>query len=284
LIDKRVTRREPPLEPLSLPCKLSAIVSTVNIPIGEGPCVILLHAGVADRRMWRTTADALSPRFRVIAYDRRGFGQTTTADEAFRHIDDLDAVLYHFDCPTAHLIGCSQGGRIAIDYALAHPEKVGSLVLVASAITGAPQPESHPAEIAQLLKKLEDAEHAGNMDEVNALEAHLWLDGPLSTEGRVSGPARSLFLDMNGIALRHPPLTQEESCPSAFACLEDIVQPTLAICGDRDFPHLQERAQHLASRIPRAQSLIMPGCAHLPNLEQPDMFNNAVANFLRETV
>jgi pimeloyl-ACP methyl ester carboxylesterase len=269
-------------------------VSTVKIPTGsaslaaeaagEGPCVILLHAGVADRRMWRTTVDALSSGFSVIAYDRRGFGQTTTADEAFRHIDDLDAVLRHFDCPAAHVIGCSQGGRIAIDYALAHSEKVISLVLVSSAVTGAPAPESYPAEIDRLMKNLDDAEHAGNMDEVNALEAHLWLDGPLSTEGRVSGPARDLFLDMNGIALRHPPLTQEQSCPPAFARLEDIAKPALIIWGDRDFPHLQERAQHLASQIARAQSLIMPGCAHLPNLEQPEMFNKAVVKFLCEII
>ncbi len=249
---------------------------------GHGPCVLLLHAGVADKRMWRSTIDALSSQLRVIAYDRRGFGQTTSPDEAFRHIDDLGVVLRHFNCLTAHLIGCSQGGRIAIDYALAHPQKVRSLVLVSSAVTGAPAPENYPAEITQLLKQLDDAEQAGSTDEVNALEAHLWLDGPLSAANRVSGPSRDLFLDMNAIALRHPPLTQEQSCPPAYDRLEDITQPTLVIWGDRDFPHLQERSQHLANRINHAQSLMMKNCAHLPNLEQPTVFNKAVSSFLRE--
>ena len=96
---------------------------------GEGACVVLLHAGVADRRMWRTICEALSGKFKCIAYDQRGFGDSTSPDEAFRNIDDLDAVIRHFGCERAHLIGSSQGGRIAIDYALAKPENVLSLVL-----------------------------------------------------------------------------------------------------------------------------------------------------------
>ena len=107
---------------------------------GAGACVVLLHAGVADRRMWRTTCEALSGKFKCIAYDRRGFGDATSPDEAFRSIDDLDAVIRHFGCERAHLIGSSQGGRIAIDYALAKPENVLSLVLVAPALSGAVVP------------------------------------------------------------------------------------------------------------------------------------------------
>jgi pimeloyl-ACP methyl ester carboxylesterase len=246
---------------------------------GSGECAVLLHAGVADRRMWRTTCAALSPHFRTIAYDRRGFGGTASPDEAFRHVDDLDAVLEHSGCGSAHLVGCSQGGRIAIDYALAKPEKVLSLVLAAPALTGAPAPESFPDAIERLMQELEEAENKNDIDKVNALEAHLWLDGPLSPANRVSGSIRDLFLDMNGRALRHPPLTKEQSCASATDQLHRLKQPALVICGDRDFPHIQERSQWIAGQIAGARHFVMAGCAHLANLEQPAVFNDAVRKF-----
>lgn len=247
---------------------------------GDGPCVVMLHAGVADRRMWRGAMAALSKTRRAIAYDRRGFGETVTPDEPFSHIDDLAAVLDCLDCARATLIGCSQGGRIAIDFALAHPERVDGLVLVASALSGAPPPGSYPSDIAALMVDLDDAEARGDLGRVNAIEAHLWLDGPRSLEGRVAGEARSLFLDMNGKALRHPPLTQERAAPSAFERRGEITAPSFVVVGDLDFPHIRARAQELAAAIPRAKSVTMAGCAHLPSLESPDAFNGIVAGFL----
>ena len=85
---------------------------------GTGSPVVFLHAGVADRRMWRTEMDRLKKTHRVIAYDRRGFGETESAPLPFSHVDDLEAVLDQLGCETATLVGCSQGGRISIDLAL----------------------------------------------------------------------------------------------------------------------------------------------------------------------
>ena len=247
---------------------------------GDGLCVVMLHAGVADRRMWRSTFAMLSKTRRVITYDRRGFGETVTPDEDFSHAGDLAAVLDHHTCERATLIGCSQGGRIAIDFALAHPGRVERLVLIASALFGAPQPNEYPPDIAARLADLDDAEARGDVDRVNAIEAHLWLDGPQSPEGRVAGAARALFLDMNGKALRHPPLTRERAAPPAVERLGDIAAPTLVVVGDLDFPHVRIRASEIAKAIPRAQLVTMPGCAHLPSLEVPDAFNKIAAGFL----
>lgn len=247
---------------------------------GQGPAVILLHAGVADRRMWQSTQSSLAKTYRTIAYDRRGFGETLTPDEPFSHAGDLDRVITHFNCQRPILIGCSQGGRIAIDYTLAHPGKVAALVLVATAVSGAPQPPAHPPAIAALLTGLDSAEEAGDLERVNAIEARLWLDGPQAKENRIAGEARQLFLDMNAKALRHPRLTMEQPSPSAIGQLQLIDVPTLVIWGDLDFPHIQQRSQWLATVMPGARSHIMPGCAHLPSLEQPERFNSAVSDFL----
>lgn len=247
---------------------------------GAGACVVLLHAGVADRRMWRTTCEVLSGNFRCIAYDRRGFGDSTSPDEAFRNINDLDAVIRHFGCERAHLIGSSQGGRIAIDYALAKPENVLSLVLVAPALSGASIPSSYPPAIQRLLDELEQAEEKAEFEKMNAIEAHLWLDGPLCSENRVVGPARDLFLDMNGRALRHAPLTCEQAPASAAAQLHRLTQPAFIIWGDADFPHIRDRSRLMASTISGARHLMMEDCAHLPNMEQPKQFDAAVLEFL----
>jgi pimeloyl-ACP methyl ester carboxylesterase len=267
------------MEVLNLPIAGATLATEVA---GMGPCVVMLHAGVADRRMWRTLCEVLSPKFRCITYDRRGFGESTAQDEAFRNVDDLDAVIRHFGCDGAHLIGSSQGGRIAIDYALANPKNVMSLVLVAPALSGAPIPSSYPVAIQRLISELEQAEAALDIERMNAVEAHMWLDGPLNAENRVVGPARELFLNMNGGALKHAPLTQEQSSPSATDQLHRLTHPTFVIWGDADFQHIQERSMLITNTLNDGRHLVMGECAHLPNLEQPTQFDNAVLEFLIE--
>ena len=145
-------------------------------------------------------------RNKAIAYDRRGFGETHAEPEKFSSVADLMAVVDAVaEGQPAILIGCSQGGKIALDAALQHPTRVMGLVLIAPSVGGAPEPV-YSAEIKDTLAHQKAAEDAGDLDRVNVIKAHLWLDGPLAPEGRVTGEARQLFLDMNGIALRSPPV------------------------------------------------------------------------------
>ena len=178
------------------------------------------------------------------------------------------------------LVGCSQGGRVAIDYALAHADAVAALVLVAPAVSGAPGADYPDGPIGALMAALEEAEGAGDLDRVNRLEAHMWLDGPESREGRVGGEARELFLDMNGKALRAQPTGEEIGSSVAYSRLGELTMPVLLVCGDLDFPHLRERCAHLRTAIPQVEFAEMEGTAHLPSLEQPERFNAILAAFL----
>jgi pimeloyl-ACP methyl ester carboxylesterase len=117
-----------------------------------GPPAVFLHAGVADRRMWQDQIAAFAPGRRVVAYDRRGFGETRGQPETFSHLDDLLAVLDQLGIASAVLVGCSQGGRIAIDFALTHPDRVAGLFLAAPAVTGAPSPPAFPPAVEALLR------------------------------------------------------------------------------------------------------------------------------------
>jgi pimeloyl-ACP methyl ester carboxylesterase len=248
---------------------------------GKGPALVFLHAGVADKRMWRDQMSAFADRYRVVAYDRRGFGETRYKPETFSHMQDLRAVLDKLGIEQANLVGCSQGGRFAVDFTLAYPKRVSKLVLVAPAIGGAPQPDELPDDIDNLLQQAEQAEDQKHYDLVNRIEAHMWLDGPRSADGRVPGSARDLFLRMNIIPLKSPSPGKDEAAKDSFKRLKEIAAPTLLIWGDLDFPHLQERCALLGKRIKDAKSELMPGTAHLPNLEQPKKFNALLDAFLK---
>jgi len=243
--------------------------------------MICLHAGVADRRMYAGQVEDLADRFDIVSYDRRGFGQTKSPDEPFGHVDDLTAVLNATGVDKPILLGCSQGGRIAVDFALAHPEKICALILISTALSGAPA-EPVPDAVKPLSDALDAAEEAEDLDRINALEAHIWLDGPTSEEGRVRGPLRDLFLDMNRIALEHPELHHMRQPPDAYGRLSSLTIPTLLIHGTLDFDYIIKRHAHMARTSKNAQSVACEGSAHLPPMEDPDFVNGQTTDFCRQ--
>src|SRR5215210_280510 len=117
---------------------------------GSGPTVVLLHAGVCDRRSWREVGALLAAAGRdVVAYDRRGFGEVPPPAAPFRHVDDLLAVLGAVspDAP-AWLAGSSMGGGLALDAALEAPGRVAGLVLLAPAVSGDDEPDDEVLDTA----------------------------------------------------------------------------------------------------------------------------------------
>jgi pimeloyl-ACP methyl ester carboxylesterase len=245
--------------------------------------LLYLHAGVADGRMWHAQWAAGAQTHTQLRYDRRGFGASRTlAATPYSRTADLWAVMDAVGLQQAVLVGCSQGGRVALDAALARPERVRALVLVAPAVSGAPAAEPGGA-VQALSAAMDAAEAARDWPAMNQLEAHLWLDGLTSPRGRVGGAARELFLAMNDIALRAAdpgPVTEEQP---AWGRLEQLRVPTLVLWGDLDLPHLQLRCQTLVQRIPGAQRVVLEGTAHLPGLEAPARFNTALAAWLATT-
>lgn len=247
---------------------------------GAGPPLVFLHAGVADRRSWSAIMSELADTHRSVAYDRRGFGETTCEPEPFAHVDDLLAVVNALGTERVSLVGNSQGGRIAIDFALAYPERVRAMVLVAPALSGEPEPTSLPDAIARLDAAIEAASAAGDVDRVNHLEAHVWLDGPQSPEGRVGGAARALFLDMNHRALTAHSPGDERPPPSAIDRLGELAMPIHVIVGELDLELMHSLSRRIAERVQHGTHITLEGCAHLPQLEQPQTFLDELRMFL----
>ena len=235
---------------------------------GEPP-IVLCHAGVADRRSWRALAPLLADVGGVVALDRRGFGETPPAREPFSHAADLVAALAALDAGPAWLVGSSMGGGVALDAALEAPERVAGLVLFATAVSG--QPDADDAldpdteRIDAALGATEDP------DEINRLEAWLWLDGPTVPEGRVQGPERELVEAMNAIVIAHErdEVSDGASGVDAWSRLGELQVPVTVAWGALDVPQIIVESAMAAAQIPGAQAVVIEDAAHLPYLERP---------------
>jgi pimeloyl-ACP methyl ester carboxylesterase len=235
---------------------------------GAGLPVLLLHAGVNDRRSWRPLVAALGGRCRSIAYDRRGFGETSYAAQPYDDVADAVAVLDALEVAAAVLIGASNGGRCAIDLALAHPDRVLGLGLIGAGVSGAPEPDplDFAVPVQQLWQAYEAVEEAGDLDALNRIEAHAWLDGWAAEEGRVAGAARELFLAMNDVALRAEPPGERATPSGAWDRLAELSVPALVLLGELDVV-CEPASLHIARQVIGARYEVLAGTGHLPHLE-----------------
>jgi pimeloyl-ACP methyl ester carboxylesterase len=244
---------------------------------GVGPPVVFLHAGIADLRMWEPQVAPFAKQFDVIRPDQRGFGDSELPPKPWSPVADLLSLMDQLSLEDAHLVGCSMGGALAIDFALAHPERVSKLVLVGSAIGGFAFRPEH----AHLFAEAATAREARDMEALNEAMLHLFLDGPERPRGYVAEPLRELFLEMNGRAIRSdfekaPP----EQDALAVRRLHEISAPTLVVVGDKDVPTVLEAADLLMNSVPDVRKAVIHDAAHLPNLEHPEEFNRIVLDFL----
>jgi 3-oxoadipate enol-lactonase len=141
---------------------------------GVGEPLTLVHAGIADRRMWESQVAALASRYRVIRYDMRGFGRSAMVEGPYAHHEDLRALLDSLGIERAFLVGCSMGGATIIDFALQNPGRCHALVLIGSAVSGF-LAESYPPD---QWEELVAADEAGDLGRVSELEVRIWVDGP----------------------------------------------------------------------------------------------------------
>ncbi len=246
---------------------------------GSGPPLLLIHAGIADRRMWSDTQGAFADRYRVIRPDLRGFGDTPAAKEEFTNWRDLAGLLRALDAVPAHVIGVSMGGSAALDLALAEPGLVDRLVLVAPGLAGWDWAPTLRAD----WEAEESAWQRGDLDEVAWANVRTWVDGPLRT-GKAAPQLRQAVFDMYRPALALQAVDGAVDSgslePPASERLGEVRAPTLVVVGELDQPDMMAMGRHLAAAIPRARLEVMEGVAHLPPMEAPEAFIGLVAPFL----
>lgn len=253
---------------------------------GKGSDLVFVHAGCANPQMWDKQFLIFASDYRVLRYDMRGYGKSSLTTTPFSNRDDLYHLLEVLGIQQAHFVACSMGSLAVIDFALEHPEKVKSLVLVSPAISGYQYQGPPPQPVLEMI----EARKAGNLEHAAELQAQLWADGPKRNSGRsnreVHESVRQMSLDslrlQEDIIRETAFLLEEPLNPPAIERLEQITVPTLTIVGDLDDDSEMAIADVLITHIKGAKKVIINEAAHLLNMEKPEEFNQIVREFLNE--
>ena len=243
---------------------------------GEGPAMVLLHGGTLNLRMFDPQVEALAENYQLIRMDLRGYGRSSTpAENPYRHCDDVAVVLDYLGVDQAVVGGESFGGSVSIDFAFAHNDRLRGLILEAAGpITGWQWVEGFP-----LVTAFKAAREKGLK-----VAQQLILDSPLLASAmrheKVASDLRDIVGSYSGwhFGNRDPAVWAE---PAAIDRLEEIDAPALVVIGGLDLLDLRMQGDTLAARLPNATRLDMPESGHVPNMEEPETFNNAVLNFLQ---
>jgi 3-oxoadipate enol-lactonase len=247
---------------------------------GDGPDVLLVHAGIADSRMWEPLAQRLvAAGYRVVTCDLRGFGRTPLDPGVVSNAADLVALLDELDVASAAVVGASFGGRVALELALRAPERVRALALLDAGLDEfewSDELEAFDAEETAALER-------GDRDAAVQANVRMWV----TRDGRAVDPAvaelvaamqRDAFDAQIGVDAELAP-----NDPPVAERLREIAAPALVAVGADDLADLHHIAERLAAEIPNARPVVtIPGAAHLPALERPAEVADLLVGFLAD--
>ena len=247
---------------------------------GTGSDIVLIHAGVTDRRMWDAVVPHL-PGHRVTRYDMRGFGETVEDEQVpWSPRADLKAVMDAAGIDSACIVGVSMGGGAAINFTLENPERVSHLVPVNPGLGGFDyQPDDWENDIEGRISAAYEAER---FDECADLEIEMWLAGPRRSVGDIDPDIVARMRDWLLVSYTKQPVWSAALRlePPAGKRLPEITVPTLAILGDLDVASMTGVVDAIATETPGATKIVVPGVAHLPPYEDPEGFASILLGFL----
>jgi 3-oxoadipate enol-lactonase len=249
---------------------------------GSGHPLLLIHAGIADSRMWDDQFQTFAQQYMVVRYDLRGFGKSVVPAGPFANHEDITALFEHLGIKQAHVIGISFGGLIALDFTLAHPEMVTSLLLGAPSVSGR---ELSSTDVRRFEEEEEALLEQSDLEGAAELNVRTWVVGLRRTPDQVDPIVRQRIYEMQYHAFTVPIPNEAEMLtlePPAITRLAEIHVPTLLIVGEYDIPDKHELVKQLATEIPQAQQVVIATAAHIVNMEQPTEFNRIVLDFFRD--
>jgi pimeloyl-ACP methyl ester carboxylesterase len=246
---------------------------------GKGANIVLLHDGMVPCNIWDEQFLMLAKSYRVVRYDRRGYGKSTDPDSTYSHIEDLNQVFLHLNLDRAIIFGMSSGGGLAIDFTLQYPAKVRGLVLV-GAVVGGLGYTSHMINRGGHLKSPKDI-----ADPAKAI-AYLVNDDPYEIYHE-NVQAKEKVMKIMTSNPKHPGSKEKYAMlkppeRTALGFLSEIIVPTLILAGEFDIPDVHAHAGAIDAGIANSTRRIIPGSGHLIPIEQPGLFNAAVIDFLEE--
>ena len=240
---------------------------------GRGIPVVFVHAATGSSRVWEHQVPVFTAAgYRVITYDRRGFGRSAVDPNAQpgTGADDLLGLVTHLGIDRLHLVGTAAGGGIALDFAFSFPERLRSLV-VANAVGG-----------VQDQQYLELGQRMRPAPQFDALPPDVRELGPSYRAANPDGTQRWLELARTSRSQESPPPAQTTRNRMTFTLLEQIRVPTLLLTGDADLYAPPPVLRLFAARIRNSESVTVPEAGHSVYWEQPEVFNRRVLEFMRK--
>ena len=249
---------------------------------GSGSPIALVHAGVADRRMWADLVARLAPRHRLIRHDVRGVGESLPPTGPWSHHTDLLSLLDELLVPRAHLVGASIGAGIAVEAALARPGVAQSLTLVApgGALLAGPPETFRPIWAAEV-----EALDRGDIDAAVEINLRAWVDGPRRAADAVDPELRAFIGRMQREAFELPEWDSEQApehelAPPAAGRVRELDLPVLVVVGDADDQAIVDLAERIVAEAPRGELVVWPDVGHMLSLERPAAFAELLSSFV----
>ena len=239
---------------------------------GNGPTLFLIHGTALDHRMWREQVEALAPRFDVITYDVRGFGESALPTGPFCHYQDAEALLDHLGVKRAVIVGHSSGGLYTLELALARRDLVAGCCLISAGIGGG---APFPADLLALVGQIRTAASERGVDAAKAIWGSCVLFTAANEIPSVRDELAAMLADYSGWQWLHGS-PGGNLAPPVHERLESIAVPTLVVDGGRDHAYSTAIADMLAARIPVATRLRLPHVGHMANMEDPAAVTGAI--------
>jgi pimeloyl-ACP methyl ester carboxylesterase len=240
---------------------------------GKGKNIVLLHDGMVNNKIWDEQFPLLSKTYRVVRYDRRGYGKSSDPETKFSNISDLNQLFIQLKIDEAIIFGMSSGGRLSIDFILTYPEKVSGLVLVGAVVSGFgytshmntrgghfdPQKMTDPVKVNEYFIK----------------------DDPYEIYSENTA-AKEKVMKLLPFFARQNSVPTQPATKVAVRSLSEIKVPALILVGEYDIPDVHAHAGVINAGIANSKREIIPRSGHLIPIEQPALFNEAIIAFLNK--
>ncbi|MCD7901824.1 MAG: alpha/beta hydrolase [Bacteroides sp.] len=251
--------------------------------LGNGEPLIFVHGHSLDHRMWDTQFEVFARQYRVIRYDVRGYGRSSSQseDDQFTHVEDLVKLMDALQIEKAHIVGLSMGGFIGADMLGWFPEKMKSAVLASGNIRKSPGPSQPMDEEEKARRDKEIAELKEKGVDVMKRE---WFEGLMESGGtqreRMRQPLWQMIEDWDA----WQPLHKEVRVIAGLDAHEALKKkhpevPVLLVAGNAPGNRYSENPEIL-QYLPNGKQVVLEDCGHMLNMEQPDAFNQIVLEFL----
>lgn len=240
---------------------------------GEGPAVLFIHGWALDLDMWTPQFAALASRYRLIAFDRRGFGLSSGTPGIEDDLADIDALLATLGVERVAVVGMSQGARVALRWAIANPARIASLVL-----------DGPPRDLLAVDRRQGEITLAAYRDLVRnqGIEAFRkeWLDHPLMQLHTHDARTRALLREMVARYPGHDLLSDDAPQVGRIGDLRRLDVPVLIVNGEFDSDTRIGAGAELARSLRQARLAVIPGAGHLSNLDNPAAYNRVLSEYV----